>query len=290
MKTRHGFYTLAALAVAVVTALSAPSAHAQSPVTYTQGDLLLGFKKAGVGQDVVVNIGQASLYRDASSAFSVNVGNLGTLLSDTFGANWYNDSSLQWAVAGNPANSGSDFNGDTSGTFYLSKEQTTIDTQSALYSVNSSNRSIAAGRMQTLQNQFLLQNSATGNSNAVVWDNTIQTGAAVDWSDAMLGTSTSNLVFQVFQPVQVQGADATGIDYPGNALDLYRILAGGATTTGVTYEGTFRIDSTGAVTFGLTPGVAAVPEPSRALLLAFGLALPLLRRRRASITGVPAVA
>src|SRR5215218_5835920 len=61
MKTRHGFYTLAALAVAVVTAISAPSAQAQSLVTYTQGDLLLGFHKNGVSNDVVVNIGQASL-------------------------------------------------------------------------------------------------------------------------------------------------------------------------------------------------------------------------------------
>lgn len=289
MKTRHGFYTLAALAVAVVTALSAPSAQAQSLVTYTQGDLLLGFKKAGVSTDVVINIGQASLYRDATSDFSVSVGNLGTLLSNNFGANWYNDSSLQWAVVGNPANSGSDFNGDTSGTIYASKEQTTIDTQSSLYNVNAANRGLAATRMQTLQGQFDNQTAASGNAFATIWDNSVQNAAEADWTDTMTGLGRTNLAFGVFQPVQIQGQDATGIDYPGTALDLYRLLAGSAGTTDVTYEGTFRIDSTGAVTFGLTPGIAAVPEPSRALLLAFGLALPLLRRRR-SMVGTPAVA
>ncbi|WP_170157140.1 PEP-CTERM sorting domain-containing protein [Roseimicrobium gellanilyticum] len=287
MKTRPGLFKLAAMAAAVLgLAIIAQPAQAQL-VTYNQGDLLLGFRKAGVGQDVVINIGQASLYRDATSDFSVNVGNLGTLLSDTFGASWADDSSLQWAVFGNPTNNGTTFNGDTSNTTYISREQTTTDTQSAAYSVNSVNRSVAAGRMQTLQSQFMLQNAATGNSNATVWDNTIQSGANVDWTDTMEGTGTSSLVFQVFQPVQVQGLSPSGIDYPGNALDLYRLLAGSSGTTNVTYEGTFRIDDTGAVTFGITPGIGVVPEPSRALLLAFGLALPLLRRRRAT---APAVA
>ena len=285
MKTRFALGKLAALAAAVLgSALLALPAQAQS-VTYNQGDLLLGFRKAGVSQDVVINIGQASLYRDATADFSVSVGNLGTLLSDTYGAGWANDSSLQWAVVGNPANAGADFNGDTSGTSYATREQTTINTQTGAWSLTSANRGFLSGRLQTLQNAFDIQTAASGNSSATIWDNTLQSG--VDWTDWMTGPG--GLSFGVFTTTQLQGSDATGIDYPGTALDLYRLVSGSGGTTGVSYEGTFRIDDTGAVTFGITPAVGAVPEPSRALLLAFGLALPLLRRRRSSV-GKPVVA
>lgn len=51
--------------------------------------------------------------------------------------------------------------------------------------------------------------------------------------------------------------------------------------TGV-YQGSFAFDSgTGNITF--TPAVAAIPEPSRALLAGLGLGGLLLRRRRAAI-------
>lgn len=285
MKTKRGQFKLAAFAAAVLGLASFALPAQAQVVSYTSGDLLMGFHKAGETTDVVINIGQASLYRDAASGFSVNVGNLGTLLGDTFGANWYNDSSLQWSVVGNPGGVG----GDNINTGYITREQTTIDTQSAAYSVSSTNRAILASNFQTMKNQFILQDSATGNTNAVLWDSTQLAGPYVDWTEGMSDLAPSSLAMGVFSYSLVNGADATGIDYPGTALDLYRLLGGQNGTTGVSYEGTFRIDNTGAVTFGLTPGIAAVPEPSRALLLAFGLALPLLRRRRASV-GVPALA
>jgi hypothetical protein len=286
MKTRFALGKLTAFAVAVLgSALLAFPAQAQL-VSYTQGDLLLGFHKAGVSNDVVINIGQASLYRDATADFSVNVGNLGTLLGNTFGAGWANDDSLQWAVVGNPNGVGA----DTGNTSYLTSPQLTLDTQSDPLGASSTNRGFLSTRFQTMKNQFILQNSAAGNANAVIWNSNANTGSYVDWTESMSDGAPSGLVLGVFDPALIVGQSGDGIDYPGSALDLYRLLTAQSGTSGVSYEGTFRIDSTGAVTFGITPGVGAVPEPSRALLLAFGLALPLMRRRRSSITGVPALA
>jgi hypothetical protein len=75
-----------------------------------------------------------------------------------------------------------------------------------------------------------------------------------------------------------------GAGTSGTALDLFRSLG---TTTGASpsgtarvgsYEGTFHINGSGVVSYATTP--AAVPEPSRALLLGLSATGLLFRRRR----------
>jgi MYXO-CTERM domain-containing protein len=70
----------------------------------------------------------------------------------------------------------------------------------------------------------------------------------------------------------------------GKFLDLYRILADttGANPTGTlrtgAWQGTLSLGSDGVVTFAST--VAAIPEPSRAILALGGLTALFMRRRR----------
>ncbi|CAN5763628.1 hypothetical protein BH11VER1_BH11VER1_29860 [soil metagenome] len=293
MKTSIYKRVLAIAAFAAMGLLTSPSA--QAVVTYSQGDLLMGFRKVGFS-DVVINIGSAgTLYRDAASNFTVTTGDLGGLLTTNFGATWYSDSSLLWGVFGSPNATGANatlFNGDFGKTIYVSKEQTTIGTQSTpltdaggtLFTGTSPNvttRNGASADIATLQTAFAARPEAPSNAFATIWDPATVNAVASDWTDAVTGFGRSGLAFNTFTPGAIQGGDALGLQ--NNGLDLYRVTGNSAGANGggiAGYEGTFFIDNTGAVTFSTTPSIAAVPEPSRAVLLAAGLCSLVLRRRR----------
>ncbi len=95
--------TTAVLALAGLGLTVKPASAAA--VSYSNDDLFLGFyASGGTGSsfDYLVNIGQASIYRDATGAFALNIGDIGADLSATYGSDWNTRSDLYWAFLAAP--------------------------------------------------------------------------------------------------------------------------------------------------------------------------------------------
>jgi hypothetical protein len=265
-------HLLTMLAVAGITALAA-SANA---ATYVAGDLLLGFRATGgtgASSNLIVNLGQAdTVYRDALANIT-SIVDIKTLLDSTYGVNWSTRSDLFWGVAGvrTASNLGAAVDGDPVRTNYLSAAQSTYNPgtqQSTAWSVaGATSRADIANAISSLATNFT---TVAGTSSTAVMDSS--TGST--WSTNNTGSNS----FAVGSSIETSFASGAS----GSALDLYRILdrTSGANPTGTvglgSWEGTFTISNAGVVGFT----VAAVPEPSRALLGGLGLAGVFFRRRR----------
>src|ERR1700738_4709457 len=90
-------------------ALLVGTAAAQTPVTYADGDLFLGFRSTDGTSDYLVNIGQPAQFVNASSGttLQISAGNLSADLAAAFGTDWYSrvdpntgKSAVLWAVVG----------------------------------------------------------------------------------------------------------------------------------------------------------------------------------------------
>lgn len=264
---------LTMLAVAGMTLFASQA----SATTYVAGDLLLGFRASGgtgSSTNLIVNLGQAdTVYRDAISNLT-NIVDIGTLLNSTYGAGWDTRSDLFWGIVGvrTAASVGSAVDGDPIRTNYLSAAQTTVNpgTQSstAWEIAGGTSRASVANAIVGLAGNYDAFSTAVTNT-ALLPSTTGST-----WTSNNDGSSSFTLAGTV------EGNFGAGAS--GTALDLYRILntTSGASPTGTvgvgSWEGTFTISNGGVVGFA----VAAVPEPSRALLAGLGLAGVAFRRRR----------
>ena len=269
IKNKH-FLTMLVVAGISVAAFPANAA------TITAGDILLGFRATGgtgASSNLIVNLGQAdTIYRDATSNIS-SIADLGTLLTSTYGSDWATRSDLSWGAVANANSASGDpaIDGDPGATDYFTKKQSTLNPgvqTSTASNINSSTSRVAiANNIQSLNTTFA---GASGTDSIVI----ASTGGTT-WSSSIAASNFG--VGSSIEASSVNGIDATG-------LDLYRILdsnadASPSQTVGVpSWEGTFTISSAGVVGFS----VNAVPEPSRAVLAAFGLGGLLLRRRRRS--------
>lgn len=263
--------------------------------TYNPGDILLGFKTVsgtGATTNIIVNLGSATTYRDASGDI-LNIGNIGSLLSSTYGANWADSTGLfMGAITGNNSNptdnSGSVGAGvDPNSTAYLTARRNVIGTAGVANSTRPGNNVPLDGSVQPLIQQyenialaFLNQDT---DSNGIVEMSSATTNG---WSTYVTGTTGSD--FSTFNIERGFAAGSMGTFGAAgsieNAIDLYR-MPEFATQPGQgedgrgEYLGTFTIDSAGNISF--IADFTAVPEPSTAL--GFGLVSMLglaLRRNR----------
>jgi hypothetical protein len=247
----------------LVMAAMAASANA---ATYTTGDLLLGFRAlsgTGTAINYVVNIGQASAYRDGGVSGTIAIGDIATDLVATYGSNWYSRTDLQWAVIGSPSNT-STVSGDPSKTVY--------------YTIPNGDSSSGLAMGSTLRgtastNMVGLERGATGFSSTQYTDSVnsayakfVSTATPSDWASYMNGGDNVGGRTVDFDAIsEVEGIPAT-------TLGLYR----SSTSSAGTYLGSFSLGSDGSLSF------ASVPEPSSVALTAIAALAAASRRRRNS--------
>ena len=155
--------------------------------TYAAGDLLMGFRATagqGLGTSYVVNIGQASTYRDADSFSTVPIaGNFTTDLTDIFGANWHTRTDLLWGIAGTPSNVVA-VAGDEAATMYASKAQTTSGAPGPAWTIAGlSTRTSVSTLMTGMQNGYA---GYTASTNSPAGTIQVDTGTSdSDWTQAL---------------------------------------------------------------------------------------------------------
>ena len=236
-------------------------------VSYSAGDLLLGVRATsgvGSGSDYVINLGQASTYRDAvgvdaSNPMTVNAGNFTADLVALFGSNWATRSDLQWGIAGTSSNTAT-VGGDPVATLYLSRSQSAVNVPGLSPTIDSETIRLGistrlVGAADTFDSYEQAPNSAVaaiqGTGDANSWRSYMATGGVAQ-------NTPGNTDF---------GSGLNIETTPNRTLSLFRFTDNNSAT----YEGYFAIGN-GGVTF--------VPEPTSALLGGLGSLLLLVRRRR----------
>lgn len=211
---------------------------ASAVTTHAQGNFFLGFREAdNTVSDYAINLGPASVYRDATAPIVLS---LGTAFDNdmiaAFGADWKTDTDLFWGAVGANANSGAVL-GDPGRTLYLS-EPTGSNPIAGL----SSNTAVT-NKVNDFKNDWLLQTETSVANSSI--------GAPSDLNSWSTNVNNSFGASIAFSPIQ------GSID---GMLDFYRLpqTASGPSTL----LGTFTLnEATNTITFN------PVPEPSTAMLL-----------------------
>jgi hypothetical protein len=219
----------------------AASASAQLPTTYTQGDFLLGFRQVGSNTNsVVVDLGPIASF-SASLDFSVN---LGSTLSNQYGAGWASDSSVFFSLVSTDS-------GDNT-SYVTSPEYLTGPSAGAAKLWNrltNTNANIFQGKINNLGDEFTNAGNVQANTDSNAYSNFMPGGI----KDAGHAT-TGNIAWGYFNPTS-EGNFGQGT--AGVALDTIQLAPGSGKGTD---EGTFSISADGN-TLTFTPE-GAVPEPS----------------------------
>lgn len=276
------------LTTLVVAGISMAALPAKAATTYTAGDLLVGFRatsgsaSTAATNTLVFNLGAATTIRDANTA-SLALGNIGSELTSVFGADWATNSTLTWAAATvrsatAPASDLTVVNGDPAQALYMTRLNTSG--QAGVYGSGSLNGGLATAMTNTSGNVLGFTSSFRDFAGA-----TTQGGLAASIPYTVNNTfedyTSGGSDFGIGQNIDSSVSTATG-----RIIDLYRILGTntGANPTQPTvrtgvWQGTLSLGTDGAITFDPV-AVVAIPEPSRALLAAGGLAALAFRRRR----------
>ncbi len=239
------------------------SAHA---LTYTSGDLLIGFRNTTSStQDYVIDLGNVSQFSQMNGAtFTLNVGDTLGNLTSIFGATPFTNT--KWGVAG-----------DLGSTLYAGKNESPFGTSPTSTTSGNYLRNLSAtqdGIASSIDTAggYYASLSAAPNTTVGAFQSTSNPSS---WAASMAGSAFGQWSPSAFEPTINASTNA------GHALDLFQINPDDTATNGTlapTYLGRFVVDtSSGNITF-----TAAVPEPSTLTALAGGAALlGLVRRRRA---------
>jgi len=234
-----------------------------STLTYTSGDLLVGFTDSSDSNDYVIDLGSASTFINATGTLSL--GNIGADLTAVFGSGWATDGSVNWSLAGTTYNTG----GAGLGTYvnFLSQAESTPGTAKTPWA------GLATGGRNNLASKIAAASGVSAGSgyggqigNATNPAGLIQSATALNsWTTDMANGFTSGHT--------ITGNFANGA--AGTVLDVDQMST---STNGTgTDLGTLTIDSSGNLTF---TSANAAPEPSTYALLGLSGLLVLAFRSR----------
>lgn len=268
-----------ALTAALVLAGSVlQSAHAQSTVTYTDGDVFMGFHIGSSGNDYLWDIGQYSLFNNDPVGFHLALGNVGTDLTNILGAGWQTNNQVQWGVAGTHD---FDANFNILANLYASKVEPVVGTLALPWTRQStSSQTSSASSIEGLAYGGFDGNTSTANNPKAISQLAGGQGV-VSWASYQPGgANTTGGSFSTWNPtIEGPTLPGTGTGITSTRLDFFQILPDNSGTNPISqYIGTFSIDASGNVSYDV---FAAVPEPSTyaSVIAGAGLLLVLLRLR-----------
>jgi hypothetical protein len=281
----------AAILAVAAGALLAPPAHAQTTLSYSAGDLVLGFEDpAAPADDYLVDLGQASYFITLSQtpgatnittsdpAYGGSLGNLAADLSNTFGSTWHDNNAqgdnVQWGVIGATPKLSSD------GSI---PEDTIFLTQPENFPGAGSNDPTegSLSTQKTWDSQVNSDFAGPGNGFVGATTSTNSNYAVVEPSSDSDSWTNEHASYNAFATgldiEQSQNAALTDIGPTNSQLDLYELLPTSEGGTGSGTElGSFTLDSSGDLEF---TSAAAVPEPSTYAAIGLGAAILLMLRR-----------
>lgn len=263
MKTRNIIkWTMAAVLFQGVTALA-------QTYNYAAGDLLAAFGRSGSTQDVIVDLGSASLYQNATGSFNI-AGVNSTLLTTALGSM----DGIYWTVFGYVSTTGSAVGAQN--TIFVSQARADVNTANdpsssltfsgqgqVISKMTAIAHGAASGYATVLDNQIVSE-SNTLNVGGDPVSFTVGVGSLFDFN----GTWSPNV--KNLTPIGFSAGSVSSVS------DLFQQNPGAANVGN--YLGNFQLNPDGTLAFN---SVTPVPEPATWGIVGVGiLALAGFRRAR----------
>ena len=244
----------AMISAAVAGSLWSLAASAQT-FTYSSGDLLAAFRKAG-SPDLIVDLGSASLYQSGTGPFSITGVN-STLLTSVFGSL----DGIYWSVFGYVNTSGSPLGAQN--TIWVTDPRSDINFQ------NDPNSSLSFnGQGSTISKMRAIADGATSGGATILANQIVEVSSALnvggDPVSYTIGVGSLGDFHGTWAP-SVENLTPAGFAASSTPeiSDLFQQNPGAANVG--SYLGDFQLGNNGTLTF------VPVPEPSALAMLGAGM-------------------